>query len=106
MLSRRYHVDVEAYNRGNVYWKKRWGGPTGQGQPGHVQLTELLDSDIYYIEERRPGFVPAYGASVLGPHRAVEVVSPQDADPMYGLPLWDGLDAEVIHIQTSSPAHH
>ena len=91
-------MDVEAYNRGNVYWKKRWGGPSGRGQPGHVRLTELLDSDNYYIEERRPEFVPMHGASVLGTCCAIEVVSPHDANPMYGLPLWDGLDAEVpIH---------
>ena len=78
---------------GQIYWMKRWGGPNGLGQPGHIQLAELMDSAIYHVEERRPGFVPAHGVSVLGPHRVVEVISPEGADPMYGLPMWDGLDA-------------
>ena len=95
MFSHRYHVDVAAYFRGDVYWTKRWGGPSGRGQPGHLRLDELLGSNTYHIEERRPEFVPLYGTSVLGTCAAIEVVSPHGAIPMYGLPRWDGLDAEV-----------
>lgn len=54
-----------------------------------------MSGSAYHVEDRRPSFVPAYGEAVLGPHRAIEVISPEGAKPLYGLPMWDGLDVAV-----------